>query len=44
MWHKKDTVPASTLPVPPLPLTASQADDITLKRIILHFPQTLANE
>ena len=41
---KNDTVPANTFPVPPLPLTASQGDDIPQKRIISHLPQTCANE
>jgi hypothetical protein len=44
MRYKKDTVPANTFPVPPLPLAASQRDDITPKRIMLHLTQTLADK
>ena len=42
--NKKDAVPANAFPVPPLPLAASERDDIPPKRIITHLTQTLADE
>ena len=42
--NKNDAVPANAFPVPPLPLAASEGDDIPPKRIIAHLPESLTDE
>jgi hypothetical protein len=42
--NKNDAVPANAFPVPPLPLAASEGDDIPPQWIIAHLPESLTDE